>query len=76
MPFDDTRTHLSDILESIQAIERFVSAMTLEASAEDEKTQAAVERKLQILSEAAVRLKDNAEPLCPFSAMAGRSGHR
>ncbi|MGD0829949.1 MAG: HepT-like ribonuclease domain-containing protein [Terracidiphilus sp.] len=31
----------------------------------DEKTQAAVERKLLILSEAAIRLKDDAEVLCP-----------
>ena len=66
MPFEDAGlSHLQDILDSIHAIERFVSGMSLESFAQDEKTQAAVERKMLILSEAAVRLRENAERLCP-----------
>lgn len=34
----------------------------------DEKTRAAVERKLQIISEAAIRLGDDAAVLCPHLA--------
>jgi len=65
MPFSDARAHLTDIFESILAIERFVHEMGFDAFAEDERTQAAVERKLLVLSEAAIRLKDDAETLCP-----------
>jgi uncharacterized protein with HEPN domain len=39
--------------------------MDLEAYRQDEKTQAAVERKMLIVSEAAIRLKDTAELHCP-----------
>jgi len=39
--------------------------MDLEAFREDLKTIAAVERKLQIISEAAIRLGDQAVVLCP-----------
>jgi len=39
--------------------------MDLEAYRRDEKTQAAVKRKMLIISEAAVRLKEDAELLCP-----------
>ena len=65
MPFEDARSHFEDILESIQQIERFVAGMDLEAYRQDDKTQAAVERKMLILSEAAIRLKEDAEALCP-----------
>ena len=65
MPFEDARSHLEDILESIHFIQQFVLGFDREAYFRDEKTQAAVERKLLILSEAAIRLKDNAEVLCP-----------
>lgn len=65
MPFEDARAHLTHILESLQSIERFVRGMNLETYAEDERTQAAVERKLLVLSEAAIRLKEEAEELCP-----------
>lgn len=65
MPFEDARAHLTHILESIQSIERFVNGMDLDSYAEDERTQAAVERKLLVLSEAAIRLKEKAEELCP-----------
>jgi uncharacterized protein with HEPN domain len=39
--------------------------MDLNAYRADPKTQAAVERKIQIISEAAVRMKEDAETLCP-----------
>ncbi|MGA2807469.1 MAG: DUF86 domain-containing protein [Terracidiphilus sp.] len=65
MPFEDAKSHLSDILDSIRLIEKFVSGMSFEAYSHDEKTQAAVERKMLIISEAAIRLKDEAEVLCP-----------
>jgi uncharacterized protein with HEPN domain len=65
LPFEDARSHLADILDAIHAIERFVAGMDLDAYSQDERTQAAVERKLLVISEAAIRLKDAAETLCP-----------
>jgi len=65
MPFEDARLHLTDIVESIQSIERFVSGMDLRDYRGDERTQAAVERKLLVISEAAIRLTDEADSLCP-----------
>jgi uncharacterized protein with HEPN domain len=65
MSFKDARSHFQDILQSIDLIFQFVGNMDLEAYRRDEKTQAAVERKLLIVSEAAIRLKDDAEALCP-----------
>ena len=46
-------------------IVEFVRGMDLETFREDPKTIAAVERKLLLISEAAVRLGDDAERLCP-----------
>jgi uncharacterized protein with HEPN domain len=65
MPFEDHQFALSDILESVQFINEFVSGMDLEKYKDDPKTQAAVERKMLIISEAAIRLKDSAEAVCP-----------
>ena len=65
MPCEDARSHLEDILDSIRLIQQFVQGMDLDAYRQDEKTQAAVERKLLIIGEAAIRLKDKAEVLCP-----------
>jgi uncharacterized protein with HEPN domain len=65
LPFEDVRSRLAEILEAIRSIERFVKGMDADAYAHDERTQAAVERKLLIISEAAIRLRDTAEPLCP-----------
>ena len=65
MPFEDAKGHLEDILASISAIERFVDGMTEEDFLWDEKTHAAVERKLLVISEAAIRMKDEAEQICP-----------
>jgi uncharacterized protein with HEPN domain len=65
MPFEDARSLLGDILESIKLIEQFVHGMDLESYRWDEKTQAATERKMLVISEAAIRLKEDAEGLCP-----------
>ena len=46
-------------------IERFTLGMDFEAYREDLKTMAAVERKLLLISEAAVRLGDQGPALCP-----------
>jgi uncharacterized protein with HEPN domain len=53
MPFEDARSHLVDILDSMRLIEQFVRGMDFEAYRRDEKTQAAVERKMLIISEVA-----------------------
>ena len=66
MPFEDAYLSLQDILDAITAIEDFTQGFTLESFERDAKTEAAVERKLQIISEAAIRLgNDDAEALCP-----------
>lgn len=41
MPFEDTKSHLQDIFESIALIEQFVNGIDLEAYRRDSKTQAA-----------------------------------
>jgi uncharacterized protein with HEPN domain len=46
-------------------IETFTAGMDLDEFREDPKTVAAVERKLQVISEAAIRLGGDAETCCP-----------
>jgi len=46
-------------------IEDFISGMEIDGFREDPKTVAAVERKLLVISEAAVRLGEQAAALCP-----------
>ncbi len=65
MPFRDNETHLRDILEGIVRIEGFLADMDFDAYTMDLKTKSAVERQLQIITEAAKRLGDDAEALCP-----------
>ena len=65
MPFREPALPLRDIVDSIDAIESFTEGMDFEAFRVDAKTIAAVERKLQVISEAAARLGDDAERLCP-----------
>jgi uncharacterized protein with HEPN domain len=65
LPFKDENNSLRDIVDAIGMIEAFNSGMDFEAFREDPKTVAAVERKLQIISEAAIRLGANAERRCP-----------
>jgi uncharacterized protein with HEPN domain len=56
---------LRDIADAIGWIEQFTLGMDLKAFREDPKTIAAVERKLQIVGEAAIRLGDEAEHRLP-----------
>jgi uncharacterized protein with HEPN domain len=65
LPFRDVEKSLRDIADAIAMIETFTEGMELEAFREDPKTIAAVERKLQVISEAAVRLGETAEARCP-----------
>ena len=65
MPFREPILSLRDILDGVDMIVRFVRDMDLDAFREDPKTIAAVERKLLLISEAAVRLGEDAERLCP-----------
>ena len=65
MPFREPTLSLRDILEAIGMIEGFTAGMSFEVFRQDPKTVAAVERKLQLISEAAIRLGDQAEQLCP-----------
>lgn len=65
MPFSKSNLSLRDISEAIDMIEEFTSGMDFDAFREDPKTIAAVERKLLVISEAAVRLGEHAVALCP-----------
>ena len=65
MPFRDNETHLRDILQGIDLIETFVADMDFRLYEIDLKTKSAVERQLQIITEAAKRLGGDAETLCP-----------
>jgi len=56
---------LRDIADAIDAIRQFTDGMDFDAFQHDLKTIAAVERKLMVISEAAIRLKDDAARLCP-----------
>jgi uncharacterized protein with HEPN domain len=61
----DDRLHewLQDILEQAREIEVFTAGMTFEAYSEDHKTQAAVERKCEIIGEALNRIRSADEGL-------------
>jgi uncharacterized protein with HEPN domain len=65
LPFSDPYHRLADIYESIVAVESFVEGMTFAEFCAEEKTVAAVERKLSVISEAAVRLGEEGPRLCP-----------
>jgi uncharacterized protein with HEPN domain len=65
VPFREPALSLRDIAEAIEAIQQFTRDMDAAAFRADPKTVAAVERKLQVISEAAIRLGDQAEVLCP-----------
>jgi uncharacterized protein with HEPN domain len=66
--------HLRDILESINNIDAFLKGMDFTAYQADLKTRSAVERQLQIITEAAIRLGDEAETLCPGPDWKGYRG--
>jgi uncharacterized protein with HEPN domain len=65
LPFRDDATHLRDILDAIDHIDSFLIGMTFESYQNDLKTTSAVERQMQILTEAAIPLGDNAETIAP-----------
>jgi uncharacterized protein with HEPN domain len=65
VPFRNAQTHFEDILQSIDHIDEFLAGVDFEGYREDRKTRSAVERELQIITEAAIRLGDEAETLCP-----------
>jgi hypothetical protein len=49
MPFRDPRRHLEDVLDAINKIDEFIGAtIDLNAYRADDKTKAAVERKIQV----------------------------
>jgi uncharacterized protein with HEPN domain len=58
VPFRDPQRHLADVLDAIEKIEGFIGDIDLTAYRTDEKTKSAVERKIQILTEAIIRLED------------------
>ena len=65
MPFDNAVSALRDIADAIDSIQQFTEGMDFEAFRQDLKTIAAVERKLLVISEAAIRLREDAVRLCP-----------
>lgn len=65
MPFRDNSTHLRDILEAIDHVESFLSGVDFKSYQADVKTKSAVERQMQIITEAAARLGEEAETLVP-----------
>jgi uncharacterized protein with HEPN domain len=75
LPFSDAERLFKDILESIEQIDRFIANMDFPAYEQDEKTKAAVERKMQILTEAVIRLEQTegreAHPEIDWSAYRG-----
>jgi uncharacterized protein with HEPN domain len=65
VPFRDNQRHLRDILEAINHVEEFLAGIDFDAYKADLKTKSAVERQMQIITEAAKRLGEEAEALCP-----------
>ena len=65
MPSEKPARRLEDIIENIQAIQRYTADMDLAAFKEDDKTRDAVERCLERISEAAAKLGDLAPMLMP-----------
>jgi len=65
LPFKDGDESLRDIADAIVMIEAFTAGMDFEKFRQDPKTVAAVERKLLIISEAAIRLGSDGETRCP-----------
>jgi len=65
LPSRTARHHLEDIRNSIGHAQAFVDGISLAQYVADRKTKSAVERELQIITEAAIRLGNDAEVLCP-----------
>jgi len=70
----DYRLYVKDILDSAEAIERFVEGMDFEQFKADDKTTSAVIRKFEIIGEAAKHVPDamrDKYPTVPWKEMAG-----
>ena len=65
MPFRDVKRHFADVLAAIDKISEFLSEMDFDAYCSDDRTKSAVERKLQIITEAVIRLEDDAQGAFP-----------
>jgi uncharacterized protein with HEPN domain len=65
VPSNDPKPLLEDLLENIARIERYVSGLDEQGFLLDDKTRDAVERNIQRISEAAIRLGPQADQLCP-----------
>jgi uncharacterized protein with HEPN domain len=61
LPFRDAEQHLRSILESINNIDTFLGDMGFDGYRGDQKTKSAVERQMQIITEAAIRLGDDGD---------------
>jgi uncharacterized protein with HEPN domain len=65
LPSEKPARRLEDILENARAIQRYTNGMDAEAFSRDDKTNDAVERCLERISEAASKLGDLAATLMP-----------
>jgi uncharacterized protein with HEPN domain len=74
MPFSDPRRHLEDVLDAINKIDEFIGAIDFNAYRADDKTKAAVERKIQVLTEAIIRLDDESPGAYPEIDQKGYRG--
>ena len=74
-PEEHDAAYLWDILRACDAIERFVRGKTLDQYLRDEMMQAAVERKLEVVGEAARKVSDafkSAHPEIQWKAIVGQ----
>ena len=70
----DPTLYLKDILEAMDAIERFVEGMEFEDFKMDDKTSSAVIRKFEIIGEATKNVPETIKqkyPIIPWREMAG-----
>lgn len=65
LPFRDNPTHFRDILDAINHIDGFLAGIDFKMYQEDLKTKSAVERQMQIITEAAYRLDEDGEKMAP-----------
>jgi uncharacterized protein with HEPN domain len=74
LSFRDAHRHLRDIQTGIDHIDAFLANMDFAAYQSDLKTRSAGERQLQIITEAAIRLGDEADSVCPGPDWKGLRG--
>ena len=75
MSFDRRPQYLQDVLDAIEAVREYTAGMDRESYLVDGKTQAAVERKLQIATEALIRIgRQEMQELCPGIDWLGARG--